>query len=174
MLSDEQKENRRLIMQGRSRDSKGRLLPATTAQEAKIAELEAQITRLQVSNDHNAAEFARAIEEKRLAEQGRDAAIESRNRFQADLVAANNHVRSLEAHLAKVGQEHKRLYADLKEASDQLQQATYDIGCLKANAESLAPLLPRWAFIAFSGIVLFLVAYFAHRAGFTAAMEAAK
>jgi chromosome segregation ATPase len=74
MLSDEQKSHLSAMAKGRSRDSKGRLLPATSAHEAKIDELEAQVKEA----------------EDMLVEMK-----ESRNRFQADLIAANNRERAL-------------------------------------------------------------------------------
>lgn len=127
------------IAKARSRTATGQFTPITTAQEARaeakkprptiagqaarIAELEAQITRLQVSN---APESIRLADTLRLAaEQGRDAAIESRDRFQADLVAANNRERSIAAHLA-------RSEASEKKAHELLRGLTKEVDAQKA------------------------------------------
>lgn len=110
---------------------------------------------------------ASALDNLRLAERDGIAAIESRDKFCGDLVAANNQVRSLDSQIAKAEQHRESLYAQLQETSDKLQQATYDIGCLKAETESR---LPLWTRLVFAGIGLFIVAYWSHRMGFDAAM----
>jgi hypothetical protein len=118
------------MKQTQPRDASGRFLPTTSAEESKIAELEAQVAQLQTSNDWNAAESVRLAEEKRLAEQGRDAAIESRDRFQADLVAANNRERSIAAQLA-------RSEASERKAHELLSSLTKEVDAQKA-AKQLA------------------------------------
>lgn len=92
------------------RDAIGRFLPTTSPEEAKIAALEARITELQISNNHNAAEVTRLAEALRLAEQGRNEAIESRNRFRADLTDANNRERSLQVRLTKAEESEKKAH----------------------------------------------------------------
>jgi hypothetical protein len=77
MLSDEQKSHLSAIAKGRSRDSKGRLLPVTSCAEVKIAELEAQVGELEAqlkAVNHWRTEEA---QEKQIAE-GRYVALHRR------------------------------------------------------------------------------------------------
>ena len=60
MLSDTQKQNLSAIAKGRSRDSKGRLLPTATAQESRIEVLEAEALTLS-----NALNVSRKISQER-------------------------------------------------------------------------------------------------------------
>jgi Mg2+ and Co2+ transporter CorA len=65
------------MTQTQGRDDKGRFLPTTSPEEARIAELETLVKRLEVSNANNAAEFTRCAESLRLAEQGRNEALKT-------------------------------------------------------------------------------------------------
>ena len=116
-----------------SRGSNGRFLPTTSPEEAKIAELEAQVVQLQTSNKWSEAEFARINEEKRLADQGRDAAIESRDRFRADLVAANNRERALEREGGALREELQHVALKLDNRKEDLQAARTEIDLLKES-----------------------------------------
>jgi len=188
--------------QKQGRGPNGRFLPTTSAEEAKIAELEAQVVQLQISNDWNAAEGVRLAESLRLAEQGRDAALslieECRSLMTPYMVDGGKHqpLRALCAASAiamgrteTLTRENGAIREELQHVNRKLDNSNEDHRAALATIEELslentrlealvtpeeAPLLPLWARITFAGIVLFVVAYFGHRAGFDAAMENAK
>lgn len=171
--------------QTQSRGANGRFLPTTSPQEARIAELEAQVVQLQTSNAWNAAESVRLAEEKRLSEQGRDAAlslIEDCRSLMAPYMADGGKHQPLRQLCAAsaiamsrtqaLGKERDALEMELEATIahlDELSQENTRLQSLPVPEE--APLLPLWVRIIFGGIVFFIIAYFAHRAGFDAAME---
>jgi hypothetical protein len=124
-LSEEQKKKLSGVAKGRSRTATGQFAPITTAQEAQVETpptviikgmeshikgMELRISELEVSNEYNAAEFTRATESLRLCEQGRDAAILSRNEYRSALTAAIKKLRDAEGALSKAQASEKKAH----------------------------------------------------------------
>jgi hypothetical protein len=176
------------MKEAQARGANGRFLPTTSPQEARIATLEAQVVQLQTSNAWNAAESVRLAEEKRLAEQGRDAALslmeECRSVMAPYMADGGKHqpLRQLCAASAiamsrtkALGKERDALEMELDATIAHLDELSQENTRLASQLmpEEL-PLLPLWIRIAFSCVVFFLIAYLAHQAGFNAAMEAVR
>ena len=130
----------------------------------------------------------RLAEEKRLAEQGRDAALslmeECRSLMAPYMADGGKHqpLRQLCAASAiamsrtqALGKERDALEMELEATIAHLDELSQENTRLASQLmpEEL-PLLPLWIRIAFSGVVFFLIAYLAHQAGFNAAMEAVR